>query len=144
MTDSLLSKQRFMVGIDPGVQTGMAIWRPDMKRLAEVESLQIHEAMDRIRALKPWLVLVVVEDARMRTWFGTTGREKLQGAGSVKRDCVIWQDFLASLEIKAEFVRPAANKTKLDSKTFERLTGWTKRTNEHARDAAMLVVGRKG
>ena len=32
--------------------------------------------------------------------------------------------------------------TKSKADTFKKLTGWTGRTNEHARDAAMLVFRR--
>jgi hypothetical protein len=39
-------------------------------------------------------------------------------------------------------VHPAANATKKKAKDFIRMTGWTGRTNEHARDAAMLVFKR--
>ena len=36
----------------------------------------------------------------------------------------------------------AANATKKKVEDFTRMTGWTGRTNEHARDAAMLVFKR--
>ena len=32
--------------------------------------------------------------------------------------------------------------TKLSAEQFRRITGWTEQTNEHGRDAAMLVFGR--
>jgi hypothetical protein len=38
-------------------------------------------------------------------------------------------------------VRPKKSITKLDAETFKATTGWTERTNSHARDAAMLVWG---
>lgn len=38
---------------------------------------------------------------------------------------------------------PKNNRTKLTAEQFNRLTGWTARTNEHSRDAAMLIWGRK-
>jgi hypothetical protein len=37
---------------------------------------------------------------------------------------------------------PAKGATKLDPDFFKALTGWKKRTSEHARDAAMIVFGR--
>jgi hypothetical protein len=82
---------------------------------------------------------VTYEDARLRTWFGAKGREALQGAGSVKRDCGIWAELLGTLKIPYKAVSPQSKGRKLDAAQFAKLTGWTGRTNEHARDAAMLV-----
>lgn len=97
-------------------------------------------------------VVVRVEDPRQRTWFGTERmsreqeRKKLQGVGSVKRDASIWDDFLSDLcktkrNVKYEMVAPKRNVTKLTGESFKAITGWQSRTNEHNRDAAMLVYG---
>ena len=43
--------------------------------------------------------------------------------------------------IDFEAVPPKNNKTKMTAEAFERMTGWKGRTNEHGRDAAMLVYG---
>jgi hypothetical protein len=40
-------------------------------------------------------------------------------------------------------VPPKAGATKWDADTFRRLTGYSGRTSNHARDAALLVWGRK-
>jgi hypothetical protein len=88
-------------------------------------------------------IFVRFEDARLRKWFGNAGREKLQGAGSIKRDCVIWNDFLTRKQIPFEAVAPKNNKTKLSSKAFKEITKYEGKTSEHSRDAAMLVFGIK-
>lgn len=49
--------------------------------------------------------------------------------------------FLKDLGVKFEMVAPKMNVTKLTQETFKRYTGWKKLTNEHGRDAAMLVFG---
>lgn len=133
----------FIVGIDTGVNTGFAIWNKTNKSFTTVETLPLHQAMFRIRELKDSgiSILVRVEDARLRTWFGKSGREQLQGAGSVKRDAKIWEDFLTDLHVDFEMVAPKNNKTKLDASKFKHITGWKERTNEHCRDAAMLCYG---
>ena len=130
------------IGIDPGVKTGFAAWNSSTRQLLLVETIGIIDAMDSVRYCCPTPVTLVVEDARKRKWFGDTGREKLQGAGSVKRDCGIWQEFAESRGIKIDFVSPQAKGAKLDAAQFKRLTGWDERTSQHARDAAMLVFGR--
>lgn len=140
-----------MVGIDPGVNTGFAVWNRNLKALERVESLQIHEAMDEVRRLHGAGLLhsVVFEDARLRTWFGERdakqekyGAGVREGSGSVKRDCAIWAGFLGSLGIAYSAVKPGKGTTKWTADGFKRLTGWTARTNEHGRDAACLVFGR--
>jgi hypothetical protein len=89
------------------------------------------------------LELVVFEDARLRKWYGKADRERLQGAGSIKRDCTIWSEFLADLAgVRVLAVPPQAGATKWSAERFAKVTGWTSRTSEHARDAAMLLWGR--
>ncbi len=66
---------------------------------------------------------------------------KQQGAGSVKRDCKIWEDFLTDLDIPFEMVAPRKGMTKYSAAAFKKLTGYEGKTSEHARDAAMLVFG---
>lgn len=130
-----------VAGIDPGVETGWAEWDTDAKQLVAVRTLKLHTAWVRVLELQAGgqLSHVVFEDARMRTWFGNTGREKLQGAGSVKRDCKAWADFLTDNVIPYRAVSPQSKGAKLDAGPFARLTGWQAITSNHGRDAAMLV-----
>lgn len=133
---------KVLVGIDCGVNTGYA--RTDEEgRLKIVNSMGIIEAMTCVASLEGVVSFkVYIEDARKRKWF-TGGREKAQGVGSVKRDCKIWEEFCEHHGFEYELVAPKHNKTKLDAESFKKLTGWTDRTNEHGRDAAMLIYGRK-
>ena len=92
------------------------------------------------------LVGVAFEDARLRTWYGTTRGTKadtarLQGAGSVKRDCQIWADFLAGSGIKCHAISPQGKGAKVAAQDFARITGATARINEHAPDAGTLGFG---
>lgn len=134
---------RLVIGIDPGVNTGFAVWCPQEKAFRTVCTVLIHEAMEQILATSRSDLLshVVFEDARLRTWFGTKGREALQGAGSIKRDCTILSDFLGGHNIPFKGVSPLAKGAKVNAKRFNALTGWEGSTNEHGRDAGMLVFG---
>jgi hypothetical protein len=139
-------KPRLIVGIDPGVHTGFAIWSLEHEAFTDVRTLGITEAMTRVRLMcnAGSLHSVIFEDARLRKWFGAKGKEALQGAGSIKRDSSIWEEFLIGLEsIPFLPVSPEGKGVKYDAKAFQRITGWTGRTSEHARDAAMLVFGIK-
>ena len=136
------------IGIDPGVDTGFAIWDSSAKCFKFIGTLKIHEALNRVAVElcsdKPFRV--VFEDARKRKWYGNNTDEKdrarLQGAGSVKRDCSIWEDALTDWGVSFHKSAPKNGITKMDADYFRKLTGYTKRTSEHGRDAAMLVFGR--
>lgn len=137
-------KYSVFIGVDVGVNTGIAIYMKESKLFSLVSSCKIHEAMEIVKknyAAYGGSLFVRFEDARLRKWFGHSGREKLQGAGSVKRDSKIWEDFLNDLGISFEMVAPSQNTTKLTSLKFKRITGYKLKTNEHGRDAAMLVYG---
>lgn len=130
------------IGIDTGVHTGLAVWDSTQKMFLSIECCKIHDAMRVVESAvrkDPTNVTVRFEDARQRNWFGAAGREQLQGAGSIKRDCTIWEDFLTDLHAQFEMVPPKKNLTKMSSESFKNITKWQQRTNEHARDAAMLV-----
>lgn len=140
----------YVIGIDPGVSTGFAAIGRD-KKLVKVETLAIDQAMELVRDLHTQGLIdhVVVEDARLRTWFGgadarqaRSGAGIREGIGSVKRDCSIWSEFLGRKNIPFVAVKPASGQTKWDAAYFKRLTGWPGRTSNHARDAAALILGR--
>lgn len=136
------------IGIDTGVHTGFAVWNSRTKEFEEVTSLPIHEALRRVFEEFASLTEVNVhfEDARQRRWYDThtaaKDRARLQGAGSIKRDCTIWEDALTDWGVPFEAVPPRRNMTKLSAEQFRRITGWQGKTNEHSRDAAMLVFQR--
>lgn len=135
-----------LIGIDTGTHTGVAIYETISKRIERLETLPIHKAMALVLATaleNPNDTHVYFEDARLRKWFGRSGREQLQGAGSVKRDCAIWEEYLKDYKISFTPIAPKNNITKLTAEYFAKVTGWTARTSEHARDAAMLVFGRR-
>ena len=138
-----------LLGIDPGTETGLARWVTTTQQLQRVESMTILQAM-RVVELEACQrmpdLFVIFEDARKRKWYGKMDREQTkygagvrEGVGSVKRDCAIWEEFLGGLGVAFEMRYPSA--TKLKAEPFARLTGWPSRTNEHARDAAMIVFG---
>lgn len=134
------------IGIDPGKHTGFAVWHRDNRYLAEVSTMSITEAIDRVKMMADILgkenIRLFIEDARKRKWFGNTGPEVWKGAGSICRDCTIWEDFCREQGLEYRMMAPSAGCTKLGASQFKELTKWQGRTSNHARDAAMLVFGR--
>lgn len=131
-----------LVGIDTGVKTGFAV--SNNGTITDVSTETIITAQARIFELLDILgrdeLVVCIEDARQRTWVAPNiGRERLQGIGSVKRDCGIWQEFCEYHNIRHLLIAPANIATKLPAKKFKQITGWDKRTSEHGRDAGMMI-----
>lgn len=142
---------RVIIGIDPGVNTGFAV--SESGKLLRVECMTAVEAEDCVMQCVILCgeanVFVRFEDARMRQWFGERDKNQekygagvREGAGSIKRDSSRWQEFLEHHNIPHARVAPQANRTKLTADQFKAITKWQGRTNEHGRDAAMLVFGK--
>lgn len=137
------------IGIDPGTHTGLAVWDTREGKFLSLETLPIHRAMDRVILWGGRTkdihtdFQVVFEDARQRTWFGKGDvSAKMQGAGSIKRDCSIWEDFLKDYKIPYWAKPPVKGATKVSSDYFKIISHWEGKTSEHSRDAAMLVLGK--
>ena len=107
------------IGIDPGTHTGVAVWETRSGRFLNLETLPIHQAMDIVRywnGVTDGDIQVVFEDARQRKWFGRgDASAKAQGAGSVKRDCSIWEDFCKDYGIPYWAKPPVKGATKVSA-----------------------------
>lgn len=136
-----------MIGIDPGKNTGYAVWDTPSSTFLTVTSQPIHKALLHVNDL--WNaeqhMFVIFEDCRLQKMYGGTneraGAAVLQGVGSVKRDCTIWDDFLTDRGIPHLAQRPLRHGTKWTAEYFRCTTGWQERTNSHGRDAGALVCG---
>lgn len=135
--------QKVKIGIDTGVSTGVAVSINGV--LERVECMTITKAMNLVCEYPKDKTKLYIEDARL--WVGFYGKTKksdkrLQGAGSVKRDAKIWEDWCKEHDYEVVFVKPMGKGLKKSAGEFKRITGWQGRTNEHARDAAMIVYQR--
>lgn len=136
------------IGIDPGTHTGVAVWDCTARKFRQVTTTSLPRAFDIVQM---WTeikgrteVQVVIEDARLRKWiprYGELSRTigRAQGAGSVKRDSAIWEEYCALRGLTLIKQPPTKGATKWTADTFATLTGWGESTNEHGRDAALLV-----
>ena len=138
---------KILIGIYAGTKTGVCVLIGGKFFL--LETMLIHRAMELVLKAKQEygsLVHVFVEDARLRCGNPSDKKShmKQQGVGSVKRDASIWEDFLRDHGISFTMVDPKRNRTKTTHDQFCKITGWTGgRTNEHNRDAAMLLWGKQ-
>lgn len=137
------------IGIDPGVHTGIAVWNAKEKRFILIDTANIGRAIGIcLMYFDKYVDLhLIVEDARQRKWIPreqslSQFKGRAMGAGSIKRDCQIWEEFARDYSLEITFVPPRKGATKWDADYFKKVTGWTGRTSNHARDAALLVFGK--
>ena len=145
-----LDLKNLVVGIDPGVNAGVAVWNPETNEFEAVCSLSFWGA---IEYLTPYLSadligLAVVEDSRKTGLFRQRlgGGASLIGAkgrslGRVDRDSLLWIQFFHRHEVPVITRSTSRKAKKTDAKTFRNLTKWEGTTNEHGRDAGMNVFG---
>lgn len=135
------------VGIDTGTHTGVAVW--DGRAFTSLETLPLHRALEKVARLQDEgaRLAVVFEDARQRKWIPreksfSQMKGRAMGAGSVRRDATIWEEFCTDRGIPFLALPPRKGLTKWSPDYFAHVTGWKGRCSEHARDAALLVFGR--
>lgn len=141
-----------VIGVDCGLDTGVSVWCQNQKKITFFKRMMIHEALFYLHLRIDEIALVRVEDSRKRKWFGDNSKNKQQGAGSVKRDCKIWEDFLRDLGIPYQMVAPAKGSTYKATKAkpkrmhdfhrlFPKIPRLTTVSEDHIRDATYLCYG---
>jgi predicted RNase H-like nuclease (RuvC/YqgF family) len=131
-----------IIGIDPGAKTGIAQYT-DGKLLA----MQTTDILGAITLIRLTLAkLVVLEDSTLTSHIftapGVPHRAALKVArniGEVDAYCKIIKQVCGELEIPYRSISPKDKGKKIDAKDFDRITGWTSKSNQHERDAAMVA-----
>lgn len=99
---------------------------------------------NKMRPFDEHLVKFRIEDARKappRPDLAQVNAAKLQGVGYVKAYSKDWEAFCLMLGYPYEMLAPC--NTKVNADFFERMTGIkTLKTQDHMRDAGMMVFGR--
>lgn len=130
-----------ILGIDPGANTGVAVFQGG--RLVELQTIEPHQLIEVIETVEP--DHVVFEDSRLisPTWARKTSaaaRLKIaRNVGEIDAWCRLIEATCKRLGVPAHGVSPKEKGAKLDAEQFEKLTGWTGRSNEHSRDAACVA-----
>jgi hypothetical protein len=143
-------KPRFVIGIDPGSNTGWASWDRTEKNFVDIRTMSPAQTIIELHKLLPMksAIEVVCEDARLRKWYGDADKRQArsgpgirEGVGAVKARCADIEEACKILGIPCRMVKPTAGASKWTADYFKEVTGWQGRTNEHGRDAAILVHG---
>lgn len=140
---------RYLIGIDAGVHTGLAVRETRILR----QWLVIRTGAfwdvyhDITQNYPPHLTTIYVENPALnKSTFdhnekNHAKREKIsRNVGANAREATLLIEELRRLGYEVIEVKPT--KKKVDAKEFKAFTGFAKRTSEHARDAGMLIVGR--
>lgn len=137
-----------VLGIDPGVNTGLATFVDGA--LIALETIAPHQIDRSIRRDLP--DHVVFEDCRLqsRAW-GARSKSTYGAAlatarnlGQVDAWCRLIEDVCRELDIAAHGVSPRAKGAKRAAGSFAFITGWQQRSNQHERDAAMVAWPYRG
>lgn len=130
-----------VVGIDPGVNTGWAMYTSGKLVLLDtIEPIDIQSFI-----LTREADLFVFEDSRLQSAVWVPSKNKAvanniaRKIGQVDALCAIIQDTCERYDIKYMRVSPKAKGGKMNAEDFNMLTGWTGRSNQHERDAAMVA-----
>ena len=141
----------FIIGIDPDLKaSGVAI--VVRNKISELKNMPFPELIEYITALAADNeIMVKLED--VNAWSGVkhragTGpaamRKISQNVGQVKAVATLIKQSLNSKGIDVHLVRPLKGEVKMQAKKnsayFNKLTGWTGRSNEDNRDAALIAL----
>lgn len=135
------------VGIDPGIVSGYAEWNSDTKQFIEISGIKIFQLFDKLDIYTDPnnmdFIHVRIEDPNTWQPFSRSSYHenslKIQGAGAVKQTFKHIIEYLEYYNVKHTKIRLTSVRKKVKATEFIKITGWQKPTNEHGRDAAMLV-----
>lgn len=142
-----------IIGIDPGVNTGLAMSIDG--KLVDIRTTTFWGAVNMIMGRQLYGLSIYIENPNKNKPIfvkkGVTKEKAIseqlaynriaQNVGSNKRDAQLLIDFCKENSIEVVEIKPT--KKKVTREYFEKISGWTKPTSQHGRDAAMLILGRK-
>lgn len=129
-----------VIGIDPGRQTGIAVYHDG--ELVELLTVSPDEIVAMSRYAPE---TVVIEDSRLQSAVfprAVAPRAMLKIArnvGEIDQICRRIEALCETAGIELIRVSPLGKGAKLNAARFREITGWTGRSNQHERDAAMCA-----
>ena len=102
----------------------------------------------RIELARP--ARVVFEDSRLESYVWSQIKSRAaalkmaRNVGEVDAWCKLIVAVCAKFDIPAHGISPTRKGAKVGAAEFERITGWTGRSNEHERDGAMVAWPYRG
>jgi len=140
-----MNKHRYIIGIDCGVKNGFAVYDSKERCIIELTTYKMYEVLFKLQSMIGKEDSVHVRIENPNTWIDykhlsvKAVSARKQGAGSVKRSYQVIEEFLIDKGVSFDAVSLRSCMKKVNAETFQRVTGIKQRTNEHERDACMLV-----
>lgn len=142
---------RYWLGIDGGSDTGVAMWDKIGKKFDWIETVafwDLSEYLISLTDIAKQNLCVVIEDPGLNKSINAGRRNanplimgKIgQAVGSVKAESRLLIYLLERLNINHVVIRPTAGKK--NASQFKSITKYEASTNQHERDAGLLVFGR--
>lgn len=130
------------IGIDPGLHTGVGI--SSEGKIRELLETDFWGCIDIFNEY-PTAFFVVEMPKTKHVWHNESlsiraAQRTGLNVGSVLRESQLLIDYLDRNKMKFKIMEPMR---KIKKSEFNQLTGWTGRTNQHMRDAAMLSLSYK-
>ena len=132
-----------VIGIDPGVNMGVAIYEDgELIDLLTVEPLGL---VDIINAYAAHPLFIAFEDSRLQSHVWLPSQSKGVAAnisrkvGMVDAWCYMIERLCKYYDVAYMRISPKAKGEKLNAEDFKHITGWTGKSNQHERDAAMVA-----
>ena len=130
-----------ILGIDPGANTGVASYiGGKLVHLCTISPVEIADKLESVRPSR-----VIYEDSRLQSHVWTTSASKAAASkmarnlGEIDAWCKLIVAVCERLDIPAHGISPLGKGHKMAADQFERITGWTGRSNQHERDGAMVA-----
>jgi predicted nuclease with RNAse H fold len=153
---SPMPRKRYVAGIDPGVKTGFSVWDREAKEFKCVETMDfwtVYRGLTCGFMYSAANTVVIIEVAHHAPVFRERKAKGLnenhaarlaQNVGQVMREAKLLAEGLRRCGYEVIEQKPLGKKGKAadDRAEFERVTGWTKQTSQHARDAARMAFQR--
>ena len=133
-----------IVGIDPGASTGIAIYHGG--KLTSLHTVEPHQ----LESIISTAGRVVYEDSRLISHMFTTVKSRpaalkmARNVGEIDPWCKLIVAICDRKGIPVHGISPKHKGAKLDAAQFKAATGWTERSNQHERDAAMVAWTYRG
>lgn len=135
-----------IIGIDPGKDTGLAIF--ENKILIETRSINTYEAIKFLQDNKQDIDYIVIESSTKQSFIWNKNNKSANALGRHARNIGSVDGVVRTLlecceaeNINVKTISPLQKGKKWDAVEFKQyFQEYTKRTNQHERDAAICVI----
>lgn len=129
-----------ILGIDPGTSTGLAWFEHGrLVGTSTIKPLDLPEAIAKAD-------MVIFENSILQSHVWTdqnasvaAAKKKARNVGQVDQICVQIMQLCGRAGKPYQAISPKGKGEKVSAERFEAITGYMRRTNQHERDAAMVV-----